>query len=127
MNAVDDSPATKPEDMSQSREWTGRFFSRPTDLPISFVFDGNTVRGLPEDWEPDLKRRRIDANIIETVFEGNHARSGLNIRVECTEYQDYPVVEWVAWFTNKGHEPTPVLSDILAMDGTFTARLSLSP
>ena len=53
MNTVDDSPSTKPGDMSQSREWAGRFFSRPTDLPISFVIDGNTIRGLPEDWEPE--------------------------------------------------------------------------
>ena len=36
--------------------------------------------------------------------------------MECAEYQDYPVVEWVAWFTNTGDKPTPVIRDILAMD-----------
>ena len=106
--------------MSQSREWTGRFISGLAELPISFVFDGGAMSGIPPEWQPVTSRRRVDANIIETVFEGTEAGSGLNLRVECTEYQDYPVVEWVAWFSNKGHETTPVISDILAVDGAFT-------
>ena len=103
----------------KSRVWAGRFISGPVGLPVSFVFDGRAIGGIPEDWQPVSNRRRIDANIIETVFEGNDARSGLNVRVECTEYQDYPVVEWVAWLTNKGYESTPVIRDVLAMDGAF--------
>ena len=112
-------PITRPEDMSKSRTWVGRFFSGAADLPISFVLDGKAVGGIPEEWQPVSTRRRIDANICETIYEGNDPGTGLNVRVECTEYRDYPVVEWVAWFTNKGREPTPVISDILAMDGAF--------
>jgi alpha-galactosidase len=110
-------PITTPEDMSRSREWTRSFFSRPSDLPISFVLDGDTIKGIPDKWQPAAHRRRIDANILETVFEGTDPKTSLNIRVECTEYHDYPVLEWVAWFTNKGPAPTPVLCDIRAMDG----------
>ena len=112
-------PITTPDDMSKSRSWTGRFLSGPTDLPISFVFDGRAISGIPKGWRPTSNRRRIDANICETVFEGNDPATGLNVRVECTEYRDYPVVEWVAWFANRGHETTPVIRDILAMDVTF--------
>ena len=113
-------PLTKPADMLKSKEWAGRFISGPAALPVSFVLDGRAIGGIPEDWQPVSRRRRIDANMVETVFEGNSAKTGLNVRVECTEYQDYPVVEWVGWFTNKGHERTPVIRDILAMDGTFS-------
>ena len=74
-------PITKPEDMLKSRAWAGRFFSGGADLPISFVLDGKAMRGIPEEWGPISSRRRIDANISETVFEGNDARTGLNIRV----------------------------------------------
>ena len=119
MNTPHGIPATKPEDMLRSREWTGRFFSSPSDLPLSFVLGERAIAGIPEDWQPVPNRRRIDANIFETVFEGNDAGTGLNVQVACTEYQDYPVVEWVAWLTNKGHEATPVIRDILAMDGAF--------
>jgi alpha-galactosidase len=112
-------PATTPEDMSKCRAWVGRFFAGPADLPVSFVLDGKSIRGIPAEWQPVSTRRRIDANIIETVFEGNDARTGLNVRVECTEYRDFPVVEWVAWFSNEGHVATPAIRDILAMDGAF--------
>ncbi len=112
--------ATRPEDMQQSREWTSRFISNPAALPISLTYDERAISGIPEDWNPSSKWRRIDANISETVFEGNDTRTGLNVRVECTVYRDFPVVEWVAWFTNKGDEPTPIIRDILAMDDAFT-------
>ncbi|MBI4553995.1 MAG: alpha-galactosidase [Candidatus Latescibacteria bacterium] len=110
---------THPEDMRKSREWAGRFITGSDALPVSFVLEERTIAGLPEDWQPVSSRRRIDATISETVFEGNDPRTGLNVRVECTEYHDYPVVEWVTWLTNKGDETTPVIRDILVLDGTF--------
>jgi alpha-galactosidase len=110
---------TRPEDMQQSRIWTSRFLSSPSAIPISFTFDGKPVRGIPPEWSPTSRKRRIDANMVETVFEGREPKSGLCIRVECVEYADYPVVEWTAWFTNKGKAPTPLLEDILGLDGIF--------
>ena len=115
-------PMTIPEDMLKSRNWEENYFSGAANLPISFVFDGQAVRGIPEEWQPLSTRRRIDANIIEMIFEGTNAETGLNLRVEYTEYLDYPVVEWVVWLTNKGQEPTPIISDILALDGTFALQ-----
>lgn len=105
--------------MSKSRALAAQFISCAADLPVSFVLDGKAVHGIPKGWQPTSRKHRVDANIFETVFEGNDAKTGLNLRVECTEYRDYPVIEWVAWFTNKGLKPTPIISDIRAMDGTF--------
>ncbi len=119
MNATHAMPITTPEDMGKSRAWVGHWFTDATHLPISFVLDGTAIAGIPDTWSPASDSRRIDANITETVFEGTDPGTGLHVRIECTEYRDYPVVEWVAWFTNKGHGPTPVIRDILAMDGTF--------
>ena len=113
------STCTQPEDMQKSREWTSNFTAGPEGLPLSFVLDGKAVRGIPESWKPVSMSRRIDANIMETVHEGTDPATGLSVRVECTQYLDYPVVEWVGWFTNQGHHPTPLIRDILAMDGAF--------
>jgi alpha-galactosidase len=112
-------PITQPEDMSISRAWVARALSNSADLPISFVLNGQTVRGIPQTWQPRASRHRVDANIFESVFEGTDSATGLTVRVECTEYRDYPVTEWVAWFTNQGQTPTPILSDIRALDATF--------
>lgn len=111
--------APKPADLFQSQTWSKRFFSRATDLPISFVLDGKAIHGIPKEWHPVVNKRHIDNKRSETVFEGTNPKTGLHIRVECTEYHDYPVMEWVAWFTNKGQESTPIIRDILALDGTF--------
>ena len=119
MNVTQPTTVTLPEDMQKSRGLAERFFSSTTDLPISFIFDGKAISGIPEEWRPVSNRRRINANIIETVFEGDDTGTGMHVRVECTAYQDYPVVEWVAWFTNKGHETAPGIRDILAMNGTL--------
>ena len=87
--------------------WTGRFVSGSASVPISLRLGGKAITGIPEDWEPVSRRRWIDANIVETMFEGADPETGLNVRAECTEYRDYPVVEWVAWLTNNGCAPTP--------------------
>jgi alpha-galactosidase len=112
-------PIITTEDMFGSRTMIRQFFSSPINLPISFIFDGKPIHGIPKEWQPTSIRRQIDSNISETVFEGNDLVTGLNIKIECTEYNDYPVVEWVAWFTNKGNKPTPVISDILSIDESF--------
>jgi alpha-galactosidase len=109
----------KPADMLQSQASAKRFFSRAADLPISFVLDDQAIHGIPAAWRPVINKRRIDNNRSETVFEGTDPKTGLQVRVECTEYHDYPVMEWVAWFSNKGQETTPIIRDILALDGTF--------
>ncbi len=112
-------PITQPEDMAKSRAWVGRWFANAVDLPISFVLDDQLVHSIPAEWNPGVKRRLLDTNLIETVFTGQDPHTGLSVRVECLEYRDYPVVEWVAWFTNTGQEATPILRDIRALDGVF--------
>lgn len=113
------SPATTPADMERSRAWAARYLADAAALPISFTYDGKVISGIPATWQSVARTRRIDANISESIFEGKDAQTGLSVRVECTFYHDYPVVEWVAWFTNQGAEATPLLSDVLAMNGSF--------
>ena len=107
------------EDLRKRNDLTGRYFTGPAVLPVTFVLDGKEVRGIPEEWEPTASRQRLDSCLTRLVYEGSDDGSGLNVRVECTEYHDYPVTEWVTWFTNRGKIPTPVISDILAMNGTL--------
>ena len=110
---------TDRDDMAKSREWTGGWLSSAARLPVSFELGGTRISGIPAGWMPSERRRRVDAAIVETTFEGREPHTGLQLRVECLEYEDYPVVEWTAWFTNTGTGPTPILERILALDGMF--------
>lgn len=120
MNTAHVTPTTKPADMAINRAWTERCFTRAADLPISFVLDGQAIRGIPAAWNPEVTSYRIDANITVKVFEGTDPKTGLSVLVECFTYLDYPVIEWVAWFSNMGQQSTPLISDIQALDASFS-------
>lgn len=109
---------TSSADMLRSREWTGRFLEGGGP-PISFRYGGREMHGIPAAWNPVERRRRIDANLVETVFEARDPATGLEVRIEAWRYLDFPVVEWTAWFTNRGAGPTPLLEDIQAIDTAF--------
>ncbi|MDB5077401.1 MAG: Alpha-galactosidase [Chloroflexi bacterium] len=115
-------PGTTPQDMLKSRAWMGAFLSSAEQLPISFLYDGERIAGIPSSWIPVREERRIDANIVETVYEGSDVQTGLRMRVEILRYSDYPVVEWTAWLTNQGNTSTPIISDLRALDGAFEGR-----
>ncbi len=120
MTAAHSIAATTAKDMALSRSQTAHFIAAPENVPISFVYDGHVVHGIPATWAPVSHKRRIDATIIETVFQGRDTATGLQIKVECLEYLDYPVVEWTAWLTNTGATPTPLIENLQALDGSFT-------
>jgi len=111
---------TQPEDMAVGRAWSERFFSNAADLPISFVLAGRAIRGLPAHWQPMAQRRRVDANIVETIYSAADPDSGLTVRVEVTQYQDFPVTEWVAWLSNPASAPSPLISELRALDAAFS-------
>jgi alpha-galactosidase len=120
MNNQKNDSMTQPEDLEQSRIRTKHLFSKADRLPISFNYDGKKFSGIPNHFRPVHRIRRMDSNLIETIFEGEDPETHLNIRLECLEYQDFPVVEWVVWFTNKGRQMTPILKDLLAIDCNFS-------
>ena len=107
------------EDFARIRLWAGFFFARPENLPFSFVYAGQEIRGIPAAWKPVQRSRRLDANLVETVYEATDPTGALKIRVECLRYQDYPVMEWVVWLTNNSKMPTLMIENILGMDGVF--------
>jgi len=97
----------------------GRFFSSPCSIPVSFIYGGKKITGIPGHWAQKTLRRRVDADIIETDYEGRDPDTGLALRVQCLEYLDSPVLEWTGWLENTGGAPTPIISSILALDGDF--------
>ncbi len=111
--------ATTPDDMAKCHFWTEKFLSDAVNLPVSFLYDGKIVRGIADAWHPVAQKSRIDGNVLQTVYEGKDGDTGLAMKVECLEYFDFPVVEWTAWLTNAGDQPTPIISDFLALNASF--------
>ena len=92
-------------------------FTQPSDLPISFVCGGQKIHGIPAEFSPAFETRRIDANLQQTVVTGR--MDNLEIRVECVEYLDCGGTDYLAFFTNKGENDTPLISDVKIFDAVL--------
>jgi alpha-galactosidase len=95
-------------------------------LPISFCINEKVYHGIPNSFNPTVTKRRIDSNLSEIIINGLDHDTGLSITVEITQYCDFPVIEWMAWFTNKGNAATPIISNILAIDTNVTDYFNLN-
>lgn len=110
----------RPADMDLLHCWTHDLLAAPTQLPFSLTCGGLRLSGMPPSWHATSHRRRLDANLVETVHEGTDPKTGLRVQVEVLQYLDFPVVEWVVWLENTGPAPTPLLEDLCALDAAFT-------
>ena len=93
----------------------------PDKIPLTFYYGNEQIRGIPAAFNPKVRLLRPDASMDMYIIEGTDAK-GLTLRAEYMEYRDFPVTEWVAYFTNNGTENTPVISDIRIIDGFFTGE-----
>ncbi len=116
--------ATK-EDFSMNAN-VFRFDGKNFDgIPVSFTFDGRRIQGIPEEFTPAVTEVRADltAGKKTTVISGKNAE-GLEIVAHCNEYEDFPVCEWLFFFSNASDpeegrgEPTVkrILEDIRVGD-----------
>ncbi len=92
-------------------------YTSPDAAPLRYTIGGTTYRGIPTDWNPTVTRRRLDACMTETVIAAV-TPEGLSVRAECTEFCDFPVVEWVMYISHDIDEncdntrlDSPVISD----------------
>ncbi len=90
-------------------------------IPISFKINGNTKIGIPDCFKRSYTREIVDANITRYEYKGICEKCGLEIKVIHTEYRDFPVSEWVAYFTNTGKNDSAVISDIM-LGGEITGN-----
>lgn len=86
-------------------------FTDAGEIPLFFTLGGRKIRGIPPEFKPRVTHYTPDCNLMQTIITGENEQ-GLAIRAECTQYRDYPVVEWLAYLCNTGTADTPVLSDI---------------
>ncbi len=94
-------------------------YTDPSKLPISFKYDsfGNDKKicGIPESFNPIVTSTEKDG-VTKTVFCGTNA-DGLEVKVECTTYKDFPVSEYTAYVTNKADTDSKLVRELRIFDG----------
>ena len=92
-------------------------FCEASTLPISFCYGEENIKGIP--WHSEVAWQRIDSNITHTTITAVDPVTKLEIKAVCEQYNDFPVVEWTVYLTNRGTENTPVIRDLLGLDGAL--------
>jgi len=101
--------------------------SAGTDLPFSFVYDGQPSSKLIKDWQRSVRDERIDATRHRRVLTLTDPKTQLEVRAVCTIYTDTPGVDWTLHFTNKGERDTPILEQVKAVDVGVVPALGTAP
>lgn len=90
------------------------------DTLVSFHYDGAPDGPRFSGWTDTRSERQLDAQRREHTRTLTDPRTGLEVRIVFVVYQDFPAVEWTVYLKNTGSDDTPILSDIRALDFTWT-------
>ncbi len=97
-------------------KWGGEIAYQPSDYPFSFTYGGKSSNELLPNWKHERKTTRVDPT-KETLTETWSEPGGpLMVRLEGTHYDDYPAVEWLLYFENRGGKDTDIIENIHSMD-----------
>jgi alpha-galactosidase len=120
------------EEMAASQRWMADHFSRAkggniikdvptTPWPFSFIYDGKSSQELLKSWPGKASCRQLDDKRWQHTILFTDPKTKLEVRCEVIEYADFPAVEWIVYFENKGDKDTPILENVQAMDTSLTA------
>jgi alpha-galactosidase len=87
-------------------QWLG------TAVPFSFRYGGKESASLLGEWQLQKRERKSDSHADQCEFVWTDAATGLQLHWQVKRFTDYPAVEWVLWFENRGTKDTAVLEDI---------------
>lgn len=102
---------------------TGTIPEFSPEPPFSFVYGGRSSREFLKDWARKQTIKKIDRCRTQYRVTYTDPETGLEIEMDGIAYGDFPAVEWVVWFRNRGSADTPILENVQSLDARF-ARMS---
>jgi alpha-galactosidase len=102
-----------------SRWGASHLRSAKSALPFSFAYDNARSVDLLRSWQFTSSTRKLGAAKAERTLIWTDPTTKLSVRCVVVEYQDFPAIEWTVYFRNTGKTPTPILSNIQALDVGF--------
>jgi alpha-galactosidase len=91
-------------------QWLG------TRLPFSFDYGGEHSSALLNHWQLERNKTGGDSDLEREEFRWTDPSTGLQVCWETKRFVNFPAVEWVLWFENRGEGDTPILQNIQDLD-----------
>lgn len=110
---------TTPDNMRLKDQWVREHLldANPA-LPFSFVYGTQGSGELLAVWPKNTSERKLDNARIERTFTWSDPNTGMEVRLVAVDYQEYPVIEWTMYFTNRSSKDSAVIEDIQALNTT---------
>lgn len=88
----------------------------PLPAPFSFVYNGRLSLDLLPGWQ--RRTERVGGPRGETIHRvtWSDPDTGLECRMDVSEFPGHAALEWVVYFRNGGASDTPILENIQALD-----------
>jgi alpha-galactosidase len=106
-----------PDDLRQKNQWVQEHLldSKPK-LPFSFVYDKQPSNALLTAWTKKTETKQLDGARTQRTFSWTDPKSGLEVSLVAVDYAEFPVIEWTAYFRNRGKLDTSILENIQPLD-----------
>lgn len=92
-------------------------------FPFSFTYAGKPAHVLLPEWKRAEARTASDDAKRCTIHWDDPA-GGLRVSWQVVQYDNYPAVDWVLWFENRGTSDTEIIENIQSLDVAFRAPLA---
>jgi alpha-galactosidase len=95
---------------------------------LSFRYGGSNSVAVIHQWPREVQPARTENRRDQRTVTFRQPK-GLELRVEVEVFEDFPALEWVGYFSNRGEQDSPLLEQIQAIDlvlpvvGTAPAQL----
>jgi alpha-galactosidase len=87
----------------------------PTSPPFSFDLGGKPSSAFLKSWKHSATTRETDRGAeCEATWED--PATGLTVTAVATTFKDYPAVDWLLYFENRGKNDTPIIENIRTAD-----------
>jgi alpha-galactosidase len=100
--------------------WVAQHFgTRHGTPPFAFTCGGFPASELLPSWKLERTRAKPQPGQAQRTLAYTDLATGLHVRCDITEHNDFPAVEWVLHIENRGSQDTPILERILPLDAEF--------
>jgi len=93
----------------------------PDPAPFSFRYGGRSSVELLPQWKHTVSSCKAGNGRILHQTTWRDPKTGIDCRMDMTEFKDFPAVEWVLHFRNTGRRDTPAIEDVQALDMVWPA------
>lgn len=106
--------SSKKSEQEMVANWAQQYLTRHSSPFFSFLYNGQESASFLPGWKENYSKVKIDSNKTRYILTFMDAKTKLIAKCDVTLFSDYPAIEWVVEFENKGEENSPILENIQA-------------